>query len=181
MEAGPRIEADYQLEFREFYHALRWNTWRKSWWVYCLLIFSVAAVLLRTVLRLDGGTFTSQLIANLPELIFPVFLTGLFYWSVYRTAQRQFKTNDSLRQARHFIFSKEGLENSSPSSSGKAAWTVLHRVLETPESFLFFTSNATFGVFPKRSLKNEEQIQALRNLIRQHLGAKAKLKRGESD
>jgi hypothetical protein len=177
MEAEPRIEADCKLEFRDFYHAMRWRSWRNGWWVYGLLIFIFGAVILRTSFEAEPGHFTNQLMKNLPDLIFPIFLAGLLYGNVYWGAHRQFKTNNSLRQTRHYVFSTEGLDNSSPTSSGKLDWSVLHKVIETPESFLFFGSSASYGVFPKRSLKNEEQIQALRSLIRERVGTKAKLRK----
>lgn len=176
MEIEPRIEADFELGFREFYHAIRWNSWRNNWWLYGLLAFSFLAVLLRNAFESDAGKFTGQLVANLPELFIPVFLGCLVYWTVYRSAQRQFKTSDSVRQTIHYLFSNDGLEYSSAVTSGQCAWSGLYRVRETPEAFLFFTSNAAYGIFPKRCLKDEEQIQALRNIIRQHMGSKAKLK-----
>jgi len=73
------------------------------------------------------------------------------------------------------VFTEEGSETSTSVSSGRAAWSVVHRVLETPESFLFFISNSSFSVFPKRCLQSEGQIEVLRGLIRQCVGAKAKL------
>jgi hypothetical protein len=52
---------------------------------------------------------------------------------------------------------------------------MLYQVLESPDSFLFFTSTAAYMVLPKRSLASDERIQALRSLIGQKLGTRAKL------
>ncbi len=176
MDTGPRIEVDYQVEFRDFYHALRWYAWRKCWWIYGLMIVAVTFALMTTVFRPDKDPSSSRLNVILPAVIIPVLLAGYLYWGIHRNDKRQFKTNKALCEPRHSIFSEEGSESSSSVSSGKAAWSILHQVLETPESFLFFTSNAGFTVFPKRSLKSDEELQTLRRLIRQNLGPKAKLR-----
>ena len=177
METELRVEGVYQLEFREFYHALRWYTWRKFWWVYCILIVAVTVGLMTGVFHSDDDPISSRLVAILPPLIIPVLLVVFFLWGIYRNARRQFKTNNSLREARHVIFSEQGIESSASDSSGKVAWTALHQIIETPESFLLFYSSAVFAVIPKRSMESEAQIQTLRDLIRQKLGTKAQLKK----
>jgi hypothetical protein len=52
----------------------------------------------------------------------------------------------------------------------------LHSIVESPESFLLFSSSSIFIVFPKRILGSEERTESLRTLFRQQLGVKAKLK-----
>jgi hypothetical protein len=52
----------------------------------------------------------------------------------------------------------------------------LHTIVESPESFLLFSSSSIFIVFPKRILGSEERTESLRTLFRQQLGVKAKLK-----
>jgi len=181
MEAGTRIEVDCELEFRDFYHALRWYSLRRLWWLYCILIGLPTVAILSTFRNSDSDQPSSRLEAVLPTLVVPILLVGLYYWSIYRNARRQFKTNSLLRERRHYVFSEEGLETSSPSSSSKLAWAVLHKILETSESFLFFTSNVVMVVFPKGALGSEERIQALRVLIRQQLGPKAKMKKRQAE
>ena len=177
MEPETRLEGNYELEFGEFYRALRWYTWRRYWWLYCILIFFVTLSLLGSVLRRDNDLQSQGHFANMEAVVIPVLLAVLFYWSVYRGARRQFNTNSSLREKRHFVISEGGLESSSSSSAGKLAWTLFHKVVETPEMFFFFTSSVGFIVLPKRSLAGGEQVQALRTLIRQTLGGKAKLQK----
>jgi hypothetical protein len=177
VEPEIRIEVEYQLEFGEFYRGLRWYAWRKCWWIYCVLILGITGALMTTIFRPNDPS-TNPVAAILVGLLIPIALAAWLYWGVHRNAQKQFKSNLSLRAPRHSIFSKEGVEGSSSTSSGKASWTVLHKVLETPESFLFFNSNATFSVFPKRSLGNAERVNALRKLIQEQVGSKAKLRNG---
>jgi YcxB-like protein len=174
---GTRLEGSYELELGEFYRALRWYAWKKYWWLYCILIFLVTISLLGSILRHVNDSHSQGLLSDAEVVVIPILLAGLFQWSVYRGAQRQYKTNYSLREPRHYIFSENGLESSSSSSAGKLSWTSFHKVIETPEMFLFFTSSVGFIVVPKRSLAGEEQVQELRTLISPNLGTKAKLRR----
>ena len=176
METGSRIEADCQLQFPEFYHAMRWYAWRKCWWQYCALTFSVPAGALIGGVYLGNASSRDVLIASVPVLIIALLIAGLLVWNVYRSAQRQFRTSPSACEIRHSVFSEGGVETSSASSSGKFTWSTLHKIMESPESFLLFPSTAIFIVFPKRILGSEERIESLRSLFRQQLGTKAKLK-----
>jgi hypothetical protein len=176
MEEGPCIEVDCQLQFSEFYHAMRWYAWRRYWWHYFALTISVP------VGALIGGAFLGQvssrelLIASAPVAIVTLLVAGFLVWNVYRIALRQFKTSPSIGEIRHWVLSEKGVETSSASSSGKYSWSVLHRIVESPESFLLFSSAVIFIVFPKRILGSEERIESLRALFRQQLGTKAKLR-----
>jgi hypothetical protein len=106
-----------------------------------------------------------------------VLLLGVYmYWELYRKAKRQFGTSGTLREARRTVISDEGLDSSSARSSGKLAWAVFYKVIETPESFLLFTSNTVFILLPKRIFSGEEQIHSLRALIAQNVGSKARLR-----
>jgi hypothetical protein len=174
MELEARIEVEYQLDFGEFYRGLRWYAWRKCWWIYCFLILGVPAAL--TTFLPPSNPTAHPLLAAFPASITAIFIAAWLYWGVYRNARKQFDSNANLRSLRHSIFSKDGVEGSSAESSGRASWSVLYKVLETPESFLFFNSNATFGVFPKRTLGSDERVKAMRKLIREQVGSKAKLR-----
>lgn len=175
MEPETRIEVDYQLEFAEFYRGLRWYAWKKCWWLYFSMILGIPIILATTVFRPDDP-WSHPVVAAFPGVFTAMVVAAWLYWGVYRNARKQFNTSESLRIPSHSAFSNEGVEGSSSLSSGKTSWAVLHKVLETPESFLFFSSNATFGVLPKRALGTEERVKNLRELIQKQVGAKAKLK-----
>ena len=83
MEPETRLEGNYELEFGEFYRALRWYTWRKYWGLYCILIFFVMLSLLGSVCPRDKDFQSQEHIADVEAVVIPVLLAGLFYWSVY--------------------------------------------------------------------------------------------------
>jgi hypothetical protein len=175
LEAGPRLEVDCQLQFSEFYHALRWDAWRRFWWLYCTLIIGAFGFGMVHVFHSISVSSFNAFEAILYTVGFPALLGGVFYYSVYRFAQQQFRTGSGFREQRHYIFFEEGVETSTSVSSGRSAWTLLYKVFETRESFFFFGSMASFTILPKRTLETEDRVQLLRNLIRQNVGAKAKL------
>ncbi len=175
MEAGPRLEFDCQLQFSEFHHALRWHAWKQFWWLYCTLIIGAFSFGMVHVLHTISVSSFNVFEALLYMVGFPALLAALFYYSVHRYARQQFRTGSSYREPRHYIFLEDEVESSTAVSSGRSAWTLLHKVFETPESFLFFHSMSAFTILPKRALGTEDRVQLLRNLIRRNLGAKAKL------
>jgi hypothetical protein len=176
VEAGPRMEADCQLQFPEFYHAMRWYSWRKYWWQYCALTISVPVGALIGGVYLGHASSRDVLMASVPVVIIALLFAALPVWNVYRIARRQFRTSPSVGEIRHWVLSESGVETSTVSSSGRFTWSILHKIVESPESFLLFSSAAIFMVFPKRILGSEENIESLRTLFRQQLGVKAKLK-----
>jgi hypothetical protein len=92
---GTPLEGSYELEFGEFYRALRWCAWKKYWWLYCILIFLVTISLLGSILRHVNDSQSQGLLSDAEVVVIPILLAGLFYWSVYRGAQRQYKRNHS--------------------------------------------------------------------------------------
>lgn len=180
METETRMEADCQLEFREFFHAMRWYAWRRGR-LYFVLVLFLLLLFVPFVFHPHEPPRSRFQVAFSPFSVVPVFAGGLFcgffYWEIYRSARRQFKTSSALREARRYSFTEEGVESVSPAASAKFSWALLHRTLETPESFMLFPSDVVFIVIPKRILKSEERVEALRELIRKHLGAKARLRK----
>ena len=174
MEGEPRLELDCQLQFSEFYHALRWHAWKKFWWLYSVLILGVFTFGMIHVFRSIADSSLNAIEAILYTVGFPATLGGVFYYSVYKYAQQQFRTGSAFRELRHYKFYEDGVESTTSVSSGKSTWTVLYKVFETPESFLFFASIAVFTILPKRTLETEDRVQVLRNLITQNVGPKAR-------
>lgn len=169
-----RIEMDVQLSLPQFYRALRWYSWRKYWWFYCLPIVGLAIFATVQFHSPEGSASLSASVFF--GLVMAGFLSGLFYWSIYRNARKQFKSNAAFGVPRHYILSAAGVETSNSFSSGKFSWDVLNRILESPESFLLFTTNVVFFVLPKQALGGEDKTQSLRDLMRQQMGKKAQLR-----
>jgi len=175
MDEEPLLEVDCQLQFSEVYHALRWHAWKKFWWLYTILIFGAFSYGVVHVLHSIYASSFNAFGAILYTVVFPGLLGCLFYYSPYRYAQQQFKTGSGFRQPRHYIFFEHIVETSTSVSSSRSDWTLLYKVFETSESFVFFASMAAFSILPKRTLETEDRVQLLRNLIRKNVGSKAKL------
>jgi hypothetical protein len=155
---------------------MRWYLWRRYWWQYCALALSVPAGALIGGVYLGHASSRDIRVASVPVVIIALLFAGFPVWNVHRIAQRQFRTSPAVGEIRHWVLSESGVETSSASSSGKFTWALLHKIVESPESFLLFSSAAIFIVFPKRILGSEERIESLRTLFRQQLGVKAQLK-----
>src|SRR6476660_9087463 len=95
MEEGTRFEVDYKVEFSNFYHAMRWYAWRKFWWQYCVLIFSVPAGVLIATFYNNIESTVVLLLASFIAMSASVLVAGLLYWGIYRNARKQYRTSNT--------------------------------------------------------------------------------------
>ena len=100
-----------------------------------------------------------------------VFLPAV-YFSLRKLAAKLAKASEKT----HFTFSENEIETNSISRSSKLTWDNYEKILETNEDYVGYLKNYTFHTIPKRFFKNEEQILAFKELVREKLGEKAKLK-----
>ena len=69
-----------------------------------------------------------------------------------------------------------GSSSAAASSSGSHKWETLREAFETKHNFLLFIADRQMYIFPKKCFDNEEQIRAFKELLRERLGPKAKVK-----
>lgn len=104
--------------------------------------------------------------------VLPILIASGIYLNIWRQSKAIEKTLEPV----NFIFSTDELEIKSKSSSAKTTWDSLQKIQELKEDFLFFPQNNIFYTVPKRSFQSDFQIEDFRNLVREKLGKKAKLK-----
>ena len=68
---------------------------------------------------------------------------------------------------RRYIFTEDEISIESPLGSAKVKWAAYMRAKETRSFFLLYTAANFANVLPKRSFKNESEIAAFRDLVRQ--------------
>ena len=71
-----------------------------------------------------------------------------------------------------------GVRANTPLVAGDLRWASLTRAVETGEFFLLFVSRMQALYVPKRSLGGAMQVEAVRSMLRSHMGARAELRRG---
>ena len=107
--------------------------------------------------------------------ITPVLIAGAICWNI----DHQAKKNGEILKPAKFIFSYDGveskIESKLKSSQVKIDWKAVEKIQELKDYFLFYPQKNIFHPIPKRFFQNEHQITEFKNLVREKLGAKAKL------
>lgn len=119
------------------------------------------------------GKDNSVILIMLFFALLPILIGGAIIFSIWKQARVIEKTLESAK----FIFSDEGQESFSESSTSKVSWNTFYKVQELKEYFLFYPQKNIFYAISKRSFQNNLQIEEFKNLLSEKLRNKAKLKR----
>ena len=166
-----------RAEFRRFYHALirhRTRTLGTSlvlWVPYGFMV--LALVYLAAGLVVHSAAAMAQ---ALPWVLMLLFWGAVLRWVRPNTAARNYqaKTNpyfdlDDMQR----VVDAEGLEAGSPRARSRLTWQALHKVVETEEFFLFYTSPACAIQLPQRAIPSDAMRERLRQMVRTHMPAGA--------
>jgi hypothetical protein len=103
----------------------------------------------------------------------PVLILAIFYWGISRQAEKIEKVFEPAK----VVFTEKGIRSSGESSSAEMDWKNFYRVYETKQDFIFFPERNIFYTIPKRFFGGIDKIYALRELLRETLTDRAKLKK----
>jgi hypothetical protein len=148
-------------DYREAHAWMRWHSW--VWPVLAGLAVLASLLQLRTH-RIDSLPFI---------LILDALAVSLYFFGLFNIAGRMLKAHKK-NGITSYSFTKQGFECHSEASTSQSLWSVLSRVSETRRSFLLEYPNGYFLILPKHCVP-AEQLVALRELLRNSLGARARL------
>ncbi len=123
-----------------------------------------------------GGEFAGSPAILLLGFTLLLVLPGLALALVYWSASSQFERAAPQAPTMRYRFSPEALEISSEVRSGWLPWEAVSEAFETKKSFLLFLSPGEHYVVPKRCVPCADNIDRLRDLLREQIGTKAKLR-----
>jgi hypothetical protein len=86
--------------------------------------------------------------------------------------------NASVRGVLTFRVTDEGFESHGGSFDVTVRWEAIHRVVETKRFFLFYVSSTMAYFIPKTCIHLPEELQALRKIVYEAVGERAKLQAG---
>jgi YcxB-like protein len=96
--------------------------------------------------------------------------------TTYFSTKRQLASNKSLNQEHHYIFSYDGIVITTATSSSRTGWDIFREAFETKHNFILFISLNQMYIIPKRCFQQDNQIEQFKAILKDKLGAKAKLK-----
>jgi hypothetical protein len=127
-------------------------------WGVCLLVAGVIWIFLGP--KQDPTTLIPAVIG----IVLGMF--GLFGWELL--IKQAFRRDTRLQQPFEAIVSDNGIDVSSPTSSGQFKWSAFTRYVETKNLFLVYQSQNAFNIFPKRAFPSGEE-EAFRHLLADRL------------
>ena len=177
MDDKKQIEVYVDVTAKDYRRVLLWYFWKRILLVGLVYIFVIPVTLWFVAFGAGASPLDSQ---NKP--IFAVFtLLGLlpillvlgFYFSIWRQAKKVERISEKSK----FVFNDKGIETQSNSTSSQMLWERLVKIFETKTDFVFFPQENIFYAIPKHFFTGDEQILALRSLLVEKIGNKARLRR----
>ena len=114
----------------------------------------------------------SILIALFTICAVPFVFLPASYYSLRKLAKKLAAATEKT----HFTLSENEIETKSSLRSSKLSWENYGKIQETKEDFVCYLNNYTFHPIPKRFFKDVRQINEFKDLVREKLGDKAKLR-----
>jgi hypothetical protein len=169
------VEADVQLEQDDFVWANYWYWWNRR---------KVLRIILITIAVIAIAMFIFELIiipreatrSGLGLLILPVLFILFQPACVYLGSKRHFVSNRPLQALNRYSFSEDGIKFKGAEQSGETTWGNVRQVYETEQSLLFFLSDRTYYLVPKRCFRSADDVHRLKELVRLQLTSHAKLR-----
>jgi YcxB-like protein len=176
MEHRQKIEVEVNAKAANYRRILFWYHWKRILAV--AIVYLVVAPTMVWFVAFGAGTNPFDEKNKDIFLIFGIFavLPILLGFSIYFGIFRQAKKIEKIAEKVIFAFDEDGLETKSESISSQIKWDRFVKICETKKDFIFFPQENIFYTVPKISFKNDEQINNFKDLIREKLGEKAKLK-----
>lgn len=165
MENKRTVEIEVVLEFNDFLRVIFWQSFRKMWFIFLLaLILSPLAIYSLLFFKFSPALFFP---------LMPAIGALLMLWGIYTGAK---KSSQAVKGKIQWLFFDDGYETFTPVGTTRNNWESLEEVQEKGKDFLLFPQKPMFIIIPKRFFTTE-QIAEFRELLRENLGNKAKLKK----
>ena len=171
-----KIEIEVVNTAKDYRRVLLWFYLKRLLLIGTLYLLVITPMLWLTFFGAGANPFEEKNSSVILVMVFFATLPILIVLGIFYGIWKQSKNIEKTLEPAKFIFSDEGLETFSESSTTKVTWNTFQRVQELKKDFLFYPQKNIFYTIPKRSFQNDFQIEEFRNLTHEKLGSKAKLK-----
>jgi YcxB-like protein len=176
MESDRDVVVEVSLKLNDIYSPFRWERGNVFRWV--------AAIVLCLIFRdfyKDGratlATFLGgESILAIVILLMVFVLMGLLLFPYLRIWDR-FRKSPALTNRRRYTFRNAGITVESDDANGNFKWSLFQRTLETPNLFVFSQTSFTATYIPKSCFTSPDDIGRLRELVRENMPGKWRLRR----
>lgn len=106
--------------------------------------------------------------------IISLIMSFLYVLYLLWFGKRLLKSNKLYKYEQTYRFDAEGIFNKSEVGEAQIKWNDLYKVAETKKVFLLYISRYQAFIIPKKEIKEDKEIQYLKDLLRKSV-SKAKL------
>ena len=171
-----KIEIEVVNTAQDYRRVLFQQQWKRVVLIAIIYLLIIVPTLWLTMFGAGANPFESKnndiVIVMILFGLLPILMAANIYFGVWKQAD---KVSKMIERAK-YTFAEQGIETVTDSSSSQNDWSRLSKIRETKKDFILYPQENVFFVIPKRFYKNETQIEEFRNLVREKLGGKAKLK-----
>jgi len=101
----------------------------------------------------DNAPFFIKYLPMISFVLFIVFCVFGYRWLIRYSAKKHYNSNKLAREETTYTFTEEGMECSSESSTYRAKWNELNKIIETKRAVMLYSSDITAWIIPKRFFK----------------------------
>jgi hypothetical protein len=176
MEDNRVVVVDVDLKPNDVYTPLRWNRNNFARWVtsivLCMIFYDLYKSSRATILSFEGGESMLAIIALL--VLFILFALLVF---PYLRMRALFWKSPGMTKTRRYTFGTAGITIRSDDATSDCKWSLFLRAVETPKVFVFSVTTYQGTYIPKRCFASTDDIARLRELIRENMPGKWRLRR----
>lgn len=110
-----------------------------------------------------------------PPLI-PMAAIALATAILYLNTRMLYSSKKFLHHTVRYVLSDEGIQSIAPLAPGRTPWEQVPKALELKHDFLIFYTEERMYTIPKQSFQSAEQLSRFKEILRSHLGSKARLR-----
>jgi hypothetical protein len=179
VDTGKTVTVTAKLAHRDVFAYSMWNLFDRNivlkiimyFTMLCLALFPLSFVLRNTVSEFKDVPLRFHFYLLLLPFVHFMNVVMIFFMS-----RRVFMQNRFMREEIRYAFGDEGVQVSTDTRTSRHQWSMYGKVVETRRHFLFFYPDAMAHLIPKRCFKGTEELDRLREVLRDGLGDKARLR-----
>jgi hypothetical protein len=176
MEDNRGVVVDVDLGPNDVYTPFRWDRHNLARWVIsivlCLIFYDLYKSSRATILSFQGGESILAIIALLVLFI----LLGLLLFP-YLRVRAMFRKSPAMTKTRRYTFNSTGITIQSEDASSDCKWSLYQRAYESPSVFIFSLTSYHATYIPKRCFASSDDIARVRDLIRENMPGRWRLRR----
>lgn len=171
MNSQTKVDAVIDLQLADLLRANYWHFFSKGSIRFLMPLYLLVVVAGTIVFFLNGASSIWSAFVSLAMILMAVVLIA----TVYFQTKRNFSDLKEFQKNVRYTFSFDGYEVSDDKSSAHVSWDAILRAVETKHGFNLFFHRMFFHTVPKRCFRQPSDIQAMREILKQNLGVKAKV------